>query len=193
MANMSLKKTPMPEQDPKIRARNFKEVTLGYTDGTINRSKSFRLGTAEKQGLAIYLDAEKAKMLKGATIKSVLTCVATTFVEGQVLFISKDLGGTPLYTQSFKPGNASRFTTYDLTTPTKVGYTFDGWYVGDDKIETAGKWAVCQGPAEDGSEGERWRCHDWIQLPRVSLCPPRNLAGWRCHCRNLHHQQRGSL
>ena len=31
MANMSLKKVPMPEQDPKIRARNFEEVTLGYT------------------------------------------------------------------------------------------------------------------------------------------------------------------
>ena len=31
MANMSLKKTPMPEQDPKVRARNFKEVALGYT------------------------------------------------------------------------------------------------------------------------------------------------------------------
>ena len=31
MANMSLKKTPMPEQDPKVRARNFKEVSLGYT------------------------------------------------------------------------------------------------------------------------------------------------------------------
>ena len=31
MANMSLKKVPMPEQDPMIRARNFKEVTLGYT------------------------------------------------------------------------------------------------------------------------------------------------------------------
>ena len=31
MANMSLKKVPMPEQDPKVRARNFKEVTLGYT------------------------------------------------------------------------------------------------------------------------------------------------------------------
>jgi len=24
------KKTPMPEQDPKVRARNFKEVALGY-------------------------------------------------------------------------------------------------------------------------------------------------------------------
>ena len=31
MANMSLVKTPMPEQDPQVRARNFKEVTLGYT------------------------------------------------------------------------------------------------------------------------------------------------------------------
>ena len=31
MANMSLKKVVMPEQDPQIRARNFKEVTLGYT------------------------------------------------------------------------------------------------------------------------------------------------------------------
>ena len=31
MPNMSLKKTPMPEQDPKVRARNFQEVSLGYT------------------------------------------------------------------------------------------------------------------------------------------------------------------
>ena len=31
MANMALKKVSMPEQDPKVRARNFEEVTLGYT------------------------------------------------------------------------------------------------------------------------------------------------------------------
>ncbi|NLZ45554.1 MAG: NADPH-dependent glutamate synthase [Clostridiales bacterium] len=31
MANMCPNKTPVAEQDPKIRARNFKEVTLGYT------------------------------------------------------------------------------------------------------------------------------------------------------------------
>ena len=31
MPHMSLKKTPMPEQDPKVRARNFQEVSLGYT------------------------------------------------------------------------------------------------------------------------------------------------------------------
>ncbi len=31
MPNMSLKKNPMPSQDPKVRAHNFQEVTLGYT------------------------------------------------------------------------------------------------------------------------------------------------------------------
>ena len=32
MANMSPIKNPMPEQDPNVRARNFEEVTLGYTE-----------------------------------------------------------------------------------------------------------------------------------------------------------------
>jgi len=31
MPNMSLKKNPMPTQDPEIRSKNFQEVTLGYT------------------------------------------------------------------------------------------------------------------------------------------------------------------
>lgn len=31
MANMSLEKVKMPEQNPSVRARNFEEVTLGYT------------------------------------------------------------------------------------------------------------------------------------------------------------------
>ena len=31
MANMSLKKLPMPEQDPLVRNKNFEEVALGYT------------------------------------------------------------------------------------------------------------------------------------------------------------------
>jgi len=32
MANMSQKKVPIPEQDPKVRSRNFDEVALGYTE-----------------------------------------------------------------------------------------------------------------------------------------------------------------
>ncbi len=32
MPNMSMTKVAMPEQEPAVRARNFKEVTLGYTE-----------------------------------------------------------------------------------------------------------------------------------------------------------------
>ena len=31
MPNMSLKKVSMPEQEPQVRNKNFKEVALGYT------------------------------------------------------------------------------------------------------------------------------------------------------------------
>ena len=31
MANMIATKTPMPEQEPQIRNKNFKEVAIGYT------------------------------------------------------------------------------------------------------------------------------------------------------------------
>ena len=31
MPNMSLKKNPMPAQEPAVRAHNFDEVALGYT------------------------------------------------------------------------------------------------------------------------------------------------------------------
>ena len=33
-ANMSLKKNPMPTQEPKLRAKNFEEVALGYSEET---------------------------------------------------------------------------------------------------------------------------------------------------------------
>ena len=32
--NMSLVKNPMPTQEPVVRARNFDEVALGYTEET---------------------------------------------------------------------------------------------------------------------------------------------------------------
>ncbi len=40
MANMQSNKTPITEQDPKIRARNFNEVSVGYTlDEALNEAK----------------------------------------------------------------------------------------------------------------------------------------------------------
>ena len=32
MPNMSLKKNPMPSQEPDVRNKNFDEVALGYTE-----------------------------------------------------------------------------------------------------------------------------------------------------------------
>jgi len=34
MANMTMKKNPMPSQEPLIRAHNFDEVALGYDEAT---------------------------------------------------------------------------------------------------------------------------------------------------------------
>ena len=40
MANMQMEKTPMPEQDPQVRAGNFQEVALGYTlEQAVNEAK----------------------------------------------------------------------------------------------------------------------------------------------------------
>lgn len=40
MANMAMEKTPMPEQAPDIRNKNFEEVTLGYTEEmAVNEAK----------------------------------------------------------------------------------------------------------------------------------------------------------
>lgn len=40
MANMQVNKTPMPEQDPNVRNKNFYEVTTGYTEEmAINEAK----------------------------------------------------------------------------------------------------------------------------------------------------------
>ena len=40
MPNMEPKKTPMPEQAPDVRNKNFKEVALGYTDEmAVNEAK----------------------------------------------------------------------------------------------------------------------------------------------------------
>lgn len=93
------------------------QTTIGYTNGTIDRNKFFRLGLSKKQGMAIYLDAEKAKTLKGATVKSFVTNAGTTYVENTSLFITKDLNGTPLYSQTFVPGAPRKMSTYELEKP----------------------------------------------------------------------------
>ena len=48
MPNMIPTKTPVSEQDPKVRARNFKEVTLGYTpeEAMLEATRCLKIGRA---------------------------------------------------------------------------------------------------------------------------------------------------
>lgn len=92
------------------------QTIVGYTNGTLNRNDIVRFGSTEKQGMAVYIDAEKAALLKGATLKSFLTYVSTTQVTSGTLFITKELGSTPVYEQSFKPASSrERLTEYEVT------------------------------------------------------------------------------
>lgn len=48
-------------------------------------------------------------------------------------------------------------SSYDIGTPSKYGYTFDGWYEGENKVETSGaKWDRSQ----DISVTARWNAND---------------------------------
>ena len=57
MPNMSLVKTPMPEQDPNVRNHNFKEVSLGYTEEMAKEEAARMLARANAQ---IELERKKA-------------------------------------------------------------------------------------------------------------------------------------
>ena len=105
------------------------QTTIGYTNGKLNKNDIVRFGTSEKQGMAFYVDAEKAAILKGASVESFLTYVSTTQITSGTFFITKELGGTPICELSFKP-SSSREKMYEY--PLANAFVLDGepFYVG---------------------------------------------------------------
>lgn len=105
------------------------QITVGYTNGTLSRNDILRFGATEKQGMAVYVDAEKAALLKGATLKSFFTFVSTTQIKDGTLFITKELGGESVCVQPFVPKSSrERMTEYAV----ESAYVFDGepFYLG---------------------------------------------------------------
>lgn len=105
------------------------QTTIGYTNGHLSKNEIVRFGTTEKQGMAFYVDAEKAALLKGASVESFLTYVSTTQIMSGTFFITRELGGTSLCELSFKPSSSREMMyEYKLETP----YVLDGepFYVG---------------------------------------------------------------
>ena len=99
------------------------QTKVGYTNATVNRNDIVRFGTTEKQGMAVYIDAEKAALLKGTTLKKFLTYVSTTQCKNATFFITKELGGTADFQQSFVP-TSSRSTMIEYQV--SDSYVLDG-------------------------------------------------------------------
>lgn len=102
-------------------------TTVGWTDGTHNRSKGVRIGTATEQGIAIRLTPEKAQLLSGQSIAAVRAAFCSSRMTDVVLFITDDLEGEPLYSQTVSSTSTS-WSEYTLDTPYTM--TGDELYIG---------------------------------------------------------------
>ncbi len=149
------------------------QATIGYTNGKLNKNDIVRFGTTEKQGMAFYVDAEKAALLKGASVESFLTYVSTTQVTSGTLFITRELGGEPLFEMSFKPSSSrERMYEYKLDTP----FVLDGeaFYVGH-LIEVAPSYKPLSFDLSNNLEaGISWAYKEgeWIDISQQGFGAP---------------------
>ena len=148
------------------------QTTIGYTNGTYNRSKTFRLGSSTTQGMAFYLDAEKAQLLKGATLQSFITHVGTNQTTDASFFITKELGGTSLYSQSFTPGSALSVKKFDAAS----AYVLDGepCYIGWVMNTPTTYPTLSFDLSRDFAEGTCWAYKDngWVDVSAAGYGAP---------------------
>lgn len=148
------------------------QTTIGYTNGTCNRTKTFRVGNSTTQGMAFYLDAEKALQLKGATLQSFITHVGTNQTTDANFFITKELGNTALYSQAFTPGSALRAKEFDAAT----AYVFDGepCYIGWVMNTPTTYPTLSFDLSRDFSEGTCWAYKDngWVDVSAAGYGAP---------------------
>lgn len=76
------------------------DTVLGYTDGTIDRTKVFHLGTTTQQGQAVRFSHEKLQALKGCSITALQAAFGSRMtLDNRVrFFLATELGGEPLMT-----------------------------------------------------------------------------------------------
>ena len=103
------------------------QTYLGYTNGNVERKKGVRFGTAEKQGMAIRISAEKAHVLKGTKITALRAAFGTSTLKDIKVFVTKDLNGASITTSSAS-GASTSFKEFAFSEP----YIIDGeeFYVG---------------------------------------------------------------
>lgn len=129
--------------------------TIGYTNGDTGKDYRFRVGSTEKQGVAIKLGPEKLAMLKGRTISAIEAVIGTrqTYDGTARLFIATTPDSeTPLAEQKVKISIASRWQTYSLDKPYTITGDEGTLYIGY-TLEIAKDYSPLQSDYGRGSVG----------------------------------------
>jgi len=103
------------------------QTYLGFTNGNVERKKGVRFGTQEKQGMAMYISAEKSQALKGTSISGLRAAFGTSILSDMMIFVTKDLNGEKLVNIETS-GAATKFKEFTFDTPFIVDG--DPFYVG---------------------------------------------------------------
>lgn len=147
------------------------QTYLGYTNGTVSRKDGQRFGTASKQGLAIYVPAEKAAALKGKTLKGIRAAFSTSQVSSLQIFLAKHLGETETYKCSTS-GAATSFTDFLFD----EAQTLDGeaFYVGYTLTVSSTYSPHLFDASADFREGTAWGLSNgsWIDVSSQGLGAP---------------------
>lgn len=95
------------------------EVTVGYSNGSIERTKVFHLGNTTSQGQAIRLSHEKLQALKGCSINAINIAFGSRMTKDNkaYAFISTSLEENPIQSLEVTIEKALKLYTYTLETP----------------------------------------------------------------------------
>lgn len=93
------------------------QTRIGYTNGTFTRTDGVRMGTEEKQGLAIKLTKEKLQLLKGKKVTGIRAVFGTRNVENLNFFITKAFNQEPEFQQSIDEAASTSWKDFTFKTP----------------------------------------------------------------------------
>ena len=123
-------------------------TSISYSNGVINRSNVFRYGNTTTQGQAIRLSNAKLQALKGKTIdyaEFVVGSKNTTDNKIKV-FITKELGGTPIAEGTLTVSKALVKVKWTLDTPYTITGDEENLYIGfTGDIDTNYKFLISDG------------------------------------------------
>ena len=104
-----------------VTVQTHAQTYLGYTNGNVERKNGVRFGTAEKQGMAMRISAEKAQLLKGTKITALRAAFGSSTLKNMQIFVTKDLNGQSV-TSNTVTGASTSFNKFDFSEP----YIIDG-------------------------------------------------------------------